>query len=685
MLLKHIRLFSVIFICFLALSCENSIENYEVKVSSISIKTLPKLLYCEGEQADWSGLELAALYTDGRVESYAGEYTISVSQGTVLRKGNHTVEITAMEKQVTFPVIVQEKASELQIPVYEDYGKPSDSFDDAYFPDFDDMEGLEIKAWFAVNCSQAYTEPSVKNALLKQNVTDEAGFYQFIAKVSDSFMKKWAQGISSGGISEQYDENQEASSVPKPSKRVDSVDENFVLSYNDDGTAAVWYFNSYIDEDAVTDVVIPSELNGYKITEIKDDVFQNNINLMSVSVPDTVRRIGNNAFWQCLNLEKVVLPETIDCIGNNAFDGCINLSEINIPQEAEYIGSCAFARTKIKSAVISENIGEVGATVFDECTALTSITWNYEPKNIRVSDDDIYYMYNGPYTDDIASIGTVLSECEVTVGDNVTLIPEFFMQESNVVTVKLGTGVKYICSFAFSLCEKLKNINLENVSQINSYCFYNCTSLESIGESIPPQLIWLGREAFYNCKSLYIENPVIPNKLHGVSEGVFKGCTSLKGKLTIETYICPSELWNYLDSRSCTISKNAFAFCTGLTEVQFGTEGLVKNTGEIITGFDVLTAAFLNCSGITKVTVFGEFIFNEEAFYNCSRLTTVDIPYVDYLEVHDALDVRPKTDIIGITVFSGCPLKEILIHSDDEYNFFVNTYIFYKNYFKRIE
>lgn len=668
-------------------SCKEMFNEYEIKVSSILIETLPKTIYSEGDKADWSKLSVSILYTDGKIESI-DEYEIDIKDGTELSVQNKKATVSAFGKTVSFPLTVYKDSSEiLKEPEYKDYDTPSNQEKD-FFPDFDDMEGTEIKAWFKVNTNEAFENVSVKTALKKQNVSTEADFLAFLTTVSDDFIKKWANGISYGGISEKYTENSGGSfDIPKPSQRVNSNDSHFVLSYSDtDGTAEIWYFNGALD--SVTDVIIPSELNGYTVVGIKDSVFQNNTSLMSVTIPDSVKKIGDQAFYGCVNLERVSLPTEMTKIGNYAFSECVNLTEINIPETLDYLGSYAFRNTKIKSAVISKDVKSAGSHIFEGCTELKTIEWNYQPieENCSVIDDvATAYDYIGPSCSDYASVGNVVAECELIIGDNVEIIPQYFMLGSNVTKITLGSNLKYICSGAFSRCEKLKSINLQNVLQIDDDVFSGCILLESIGENIPKKLTYLGKSAFYNCKSLYIENPVFNVGCTKIYDDTFSGCSSLKGKLTIST---PqnAETFNFI-----YIGKNAFSLCTGLSEVQFGSPqndanywAYSDNSGST-EKFRINENSFFRCSKIEKITFHNRFKMEASAFLGCSSLATVDFLTEAYFKnLINSDNLLPfALNEFTITTFSGCSLEKIVIHTKYEYDYYreQTEFAMYKNYY----
>lgn len=74
------------------------------------------------------------------------------------------------------------------------------------------------------------------------------------------------------------------------------------------------------NEKDLEDLVIPSTLGGYPVTAIGSEAFSEDTDgLLSVTIPDTVTSIGEEAFAYCKNLTDITLPDTITEIGYNAF------------------------------------------------------------------------------------------------------------------------------------------------------------------------------------------------------------------------------------------------------------------------------------------------------------------------------------------------------------------------------
>lgn len=86
------------------------------------------------------------------------------------------------------------------------------------------------------------------------------------------------------------------------------------------------------------------------VTAIAEEAFLENAVMESVTIPDTVRSIGDYAFDYCENLTSVILNEGLQTIGAGAFEGC-PLTKIVLP----------------KSLVLIDEYG------FYDCTELTEI------------------------------------------------------------------------------------------------------------------------------------------------------------------------------------------------------------------------------------------------------------------------------------------------------------------------
>ncbi len=96
----------------------------------------------------------------------------------------------------------------------------------------------------------------------------------------------------------------------------------------------------------LTKLTVPETLTvnekTYTVTEIGDQLFKDEILLTDVSIPGTIKRIGEQAFYGT-NLKSLTLAEGLEEIGNLAFAMNTSLTYVYIPESCETIGYFAFA------------------------------------------------------------------------------------------------------------------------------------------------------------------------------------------------------------------------------------------------------------------------------------------------------------------------------------------------------
>ena len=88
-----------------------------------------------------------------------------------------------------------------------------------------------------------------------------------------------------------------------------------------------------------SDFVVP-----YGVEQIGPSAFDMVFNsyLRSVTIPNSVRSIGDGAFSGCGNLESVTIGTGVSSIGNGAFYGCGSLTSVTIPHSVTSIGNYVF-------------------------------------------------------------------------------------------------------------------------------------------------------------------------------------------------------------------------------------------------------------------------------------------------------------------------------------------------------
>ena len=156
-----------------------------------------------------------------------------------------------------------------------------------------------------------------------------------------------------------------------------------ITAYAEDGTLANGLHYRINDGAAIIDgytgseksLEIPSEIDGYPVTQIGWSAFSGCTSLTSITIPYGVVSIGWKAFFGCTSLTSITIPEDVTSIGESAFESCTSLTSITIPESVTYLGWKAFSGcTSLTSITIPGSVTSIGSSAFSDCTSLTSIT-----------------------------------------------------------------------------------------------------------------------------------------------------------------------------------------------------------------------------------------------------------------------------------------------------------------------
>ena len=134
-----------------------------------------------------------------------------------------------------------------------------------------------------------------------------------------------------------------------------------------------------------------SSIDGVLYNYVQDTLIECPGARTSLTIPNSVTSIGNNAFLYCRGLTSITIPNSVTSIGNDAFYYCRGLTSITIPNSVTSIGNNAFSYcrglTSVKClASIPPSIGNDSfLNISDTCTltvpcssleAYTASDWN---------------------------------------------------------------------------------------------------------------------------------------------------------------------------------------------------------------------------------------------------------------------------------------------------------------------
>lgn len=286
-----------------------------------------------------------------------------------------------------------------------------------------------------------------------------------------------------------------------------------------------------LNGDGVTEDALKS-----KLTVIRDEAFQNDVLLASISLSKEVTSIGAYAFADCkalpiiniagvtylstgvfsgctsLNIPKANFNASIqsvsdyafkDCtslssiqlsairhIGKSAFYGCVMLESVNILSTASVaeIGDEAFAYTGITSINIPNEVKKIGTGAFSGCTKLIVV-------NISTTTSKLVSLgssaFQGCHSLSSFSVPTELKIISANAFEDCT----------SLTTIVMHNAITTIDNDAFNGCTALANLEFgRNITTIEARAFKDCDSLVNI--TLPVALLNIGREAFANCNNL---------------------------------------------------------------------------------------------------------------------------------------------------------------------------------------
>ncbi len=384
--------------------------------------------------------------------------------------------------------------------------------------------------------------------------------------------------------------------------------EDFVFEEYGSGYALVGYTGTD------TSIVVPSTYKGKNVVAIGSQSggngFNRNYDIVSITLPSTIKEINASAFAYCSSLEEINIPSCVS-IGDNAFSYCTSLKELTLPNDLIYFGENMFLECialesltinssdirasffdykGIKKLTFGENVTSIekgalkgfsnlteltipfvggskdatsasSSTLFgyifgtESYTGGTSTRQNYGSSSsatyyIPLSLKSVTVTGGNIYYGAFYNCSNITS---ITIADSITSIGYYaFGGCISLTSVTIGNGVTNIGGRAFYNCTFLTSVTIpDSVTSIDNYAFAECTSLTSI--TIPNSVTMIGSNAFYKCTSLTsvtFENPYgWRYSLNSNETGTAISSSSLSNKSTAATYL-KSTYCNYYWKRS---------------------------------------------------------------------------------------------------------------------------------------
>ena len=300
-------------------------------------------------------------------------------------------------------------------------------------------------------------------------------------------------------------------------------------------------------------LVIPNQVTydgkTYTVTQIDSAGFYDKPEIVSLTLPNTIKNIGFKAFAHCINLRNLVLSSDIVTLNNQTFYGCTSLTNITFNGDVETLGDQTFYEcSSLTSINFIGKVNTIGNQAFYQCNNLTSINFNQNtpptlnlrkitneanfskiiftiPNNtinayvqswssllphIYEKSNNVFYTGGLIYTktnDTEVSVRWGCGSGMLNIGNSIT--HKKYAKEYNITSVE--TKAFYKTSYT--------SIQLgKNIKRINQQAFARITGMNGKTIEFPSALVYIGNDAFLGCASTY---EFTSNELPELGEEVF--------------------------------------------------------------------------------------------------------------------------------------------------------------------
>lgn len=184
-----------------------------------------------------------------------------------------------------------------------------------------------------------------------------------------------------------------------------------------------------------TALSVPRVLDGYLVFAIGDGAFENNKTLVSVTLPEGICEVRQNAFCSCVKLSQINLPATLVRFGENAVYNTAYYNDIS------------------NWTIRPENLGSSGGWIIGG--GQDTVPWEF------IKASELEYLY----------LGTVLVKCHIvgtySVKYETTVIADgAFLEQTGLSGISLSSKTVTVGARAFEGCTSLSKIEISDKCKI---------------------------------------------------------------------------------------------------------------------------------------------------------------------------------------------------------------------------
>lgn len=364
------------------------------------------------------------------------------------------------------------------------------------------------------------------------------------------------------------------------------------LSFADDSEVRFVYQNAFFNS-GIESIAFPSSL-----IELKDGWCYHAMHLKNVSFKtqnplfscfDNKLIIGKSSMqsdnydvlhFARRDIEDVVIPSFIKKISPYAFNFCLKLNKVEFQKNSELltIEKGAFSESYLQSITLPSHVRAIHAIAFYICRRLKKVEFeNNESELVSIERNafadsrieeltlpsNITYLSEG-WCNDMSWLKSIkiipYSKVNIAFYNEKMLLGKSDLKSDNfdillfvlrnATKITIPSFIKHVSSHSTSLCTKLKSVEFDENSELDSIGKFAFHSLSVSSIKIPKNVTCIDKNAFYLCRFLKridfheqsklieigcnafsfssIQCIIIPSSVKTIHEHAFTNCRSLK-------------------------------------------------------------------------------------------------------------------------------------------------------------
>ncbi len=240
------------------------------------------------------------------------------------------------------------------------------------------------------------------------------------------------------------------------------------------------------------------DISSLNITEIPEGMFYKS-KLESITFPDTITKVCDNAFRDCEALRTVEFGTADFILESNVFYGS-GLCEMHIPDNLTYIGEYALVGLEsLPAFTVSET--------HPKYIAIDGIIYSLDAKKLICAPAGKTGEITLPESLEILGFGAFenskLSKINFHENSNILTFGYRCFYNAAITEVTVPKTVVSFDFYAFAMCKNLTTVHIaedNNLKGIYEGAFYGCLNLKNI--ILPDSIVEISDYAFYGCTSL---------------------------------------------------------------------------------------------------------------------------------------------------------------------------------------